>query len=382
MSAEEKHHLREYSDSQGDFRRRMARLRARAGGRFCSRWAGIVLALAPLLALSLACSRGQGGTDVLAKVNGRRIMRAEVEKYYLNQTRGAPQAPSEDQAQSLRLNILRELIDNEILMQRAEKLGLLATDAELDSKLSEIKAPYTKEEFDQRLKERTITLDDFRRDLRRSITVDKVLNKEISAKINISDADVTAYYDRHKAEFNLIEPQYHLAQILVTSQPNPQVRNLKNDKAQNEAEARKKIQMIYNRLQSGEDFAALATSYSEHPETSANGGDLGLVPESSLKLDRQAFEVISKLRPGQYTQPLVVADPKTHQVRLLIVRLLEKFPEGQRQLKDERVQQAIRTQLRERREQLLRAAYYDSMHNGASIENYFADQILKGAGGQ
>ena len=109
-------------------------------------------------------------------------------------------------------------------MQRAEKLGLLATDEEVNSKLAEIKAPYTQEEFDKRLKERKLTLDDFKRDLRRSITVDKVLNKEVTSKINITDDDITSYYNQHKAEFNLIEPQYHLAQILVTTQPNPQVK--------------------------------------------------------------------------------------------------------------------------------------------------------------
>ena len=125
----------------------------------------------------------------------------------------------------------------------------------MDGKLSEIRAPFTKEEFDQRLKERGITLEDFKRDLRRSITVEKVLNKEITSKINISDSDISNYYNQHKAEFNLIVPQYHLAQILVTTQPSPQVRNLKNDKAQNEAEAKKKVSMLLNRLESGEDFA-------------------------------------------------------------------------------------------------------------------------------
>jgi len=355
----------------------------------CSLWVrsacrtlGIVLPLAAMLIFSVACSRGQGGTEVLAKVNGRKIMRTDVEKYYRNQTHGSPQSPSEEQAQSLRLSILRELIDNEILLQRAEKLGLLATDAEVDGKLNDIKAPYTKEEFDQRLKERDISLEDFRRDLRRSLTMEKVFSKEVSSKINISDADVSAYYEQHKAEFNLIEPQYHLAQILVTSEPNPQVRNLKNDKAKNEPEARKKIEMLYNRLKSGEDFNTIASSYSEQPETSANGGDIGFIPESSLRSDRQAYDVISKLQPGQYSQPLATMDPKTRQVRFLIIRLVEKFPAGQRELKDPRVQQAIRAQLRERREQLLRAAYYDSLHNGASIENYFADQILNSTSAQ
>ncbi len=331
-----------------------------------------------LLLPSLGCSGKQDGADVMATVNGRKITRTEVQKYYDNSTAESPQKPSLEQADTLRLNILRELIDNEILMQRAEKLGLLATDEEVNTKLAEIKAPYTQEEFDKRLKERQLTLDDFKRDLRRSLTIEKVLNKEVTSKINISDDDITSYYNQHKAEFNLIEPQYHLAQILVTTQPNPQVKNLK---AQNEPDARKKIQMIENRLDSGEDFATVAMSYSEQPETSQNGGDLGFVPESSLKADRMAFEAIGKLKPGQYTLVLPVGDPNRQQLMgFRIVKLISKETAGQRELKDPRVQQAIREQLRDRREQLLKAAYYESIRDKASVDNYFADDILKKAG--
>jgi len=339
--------------------------------------AGLSLALV-LLFSSLGCTGKQEGADVMATVNGRKITRTEVEKYYNNQTADAPQKPSQEQADSLRLSILKELVDQEILMQRAEKMGLLATDEEINSKLAEIKAPYTQEEFDKRLKERNLTLDDFKRDLRRSITIEKVLNKEVTSKINISDEDITRYYEQHKAEFNLIEPQYHLAQILVTTQPNPQVKNVK---AQNEADARKKIQMIANRLDSGEDFATVAMNFSEQPETSQNGGDLGFVPESSLKTDRIAYEAVNKLRPGQFTAVLVVADPNSHQIYgFRIVKLISKEAAGQRELKDPRVQQAIREQLRDRREQLLKAAYYESVRDKTTVQNYFAEDILKKAG--
>ena len=339
-----------------------------------------LIALACVIALA-ACSGNKSTDETMAKVNGRKITRTEVDKYYRNQTQGSPQQPSEEQVESLKLSILKELIDNEILMQRAEKLGLLATDEEVDSKLNEIKAPFTQEEFDKRMKERNITLDDFKRDLRRSITVEKVFNKEITSKINISDTDISAYYNQHKAEFNLIEPQYHIAQILVTPQPNPQVRNLKNDKAQNEAEARDKVQKLENRLDSGEDFATVAMNFSEQPETSANGGDLGFIAESQLKGDKQAWDIITKLKPGQYSQPLPAADPQSGKVYgYRIIKMIAKEPAGQRELGDPRVQQAIREQLRDRREQLLKAAYYESLHNNASIENYFADQILKNAG--
>jgi len=340
--------------------------------------AGLLL-LALSLGLTVGCNRNKATADVMARVNGRKILRTEVEKYYRNQTEGATQPPSEEQAESLQLSILKELIDNEILMQRAEKLGLLATDEEVDSKLNEIRAPFTREEFDRRLTERKITLDDFKRDLRRSITVDKVLNKEITSKINISDADISNYYNQHKAEFNLIEPQYHLAQILVTTQPNPQVRNQKSDKAQNEADAKKKVQMLMNRLESGDDFATLAMNYSEQPETSATGGDLGFIPESSLKPDKQAEDAISRLKPGQYTPPLMAMDSgKVFGYR--IIKLISREPAGQRELSDPRVQQAIREQLRERREQLLKSAYYETLRNNATVENFFAEQVMKNAG--
>jgi peptidyl-prolyl cis-trans isomerase SurA len=346
----------------------------------------IRLLTALLAASSLACFLGCGaklaGDDVAATVDGRNIYRADVEKYYENQTAGSQQQPVGEQATSLRLSILRELVDNEILMRRAEKLGLLATDDEVERKLNEIKSPYTKEEFDARMKEKKLTLDDFKRDLRRSLTVDKVLNKEVTSKINVSDRDISNYYNAHKAEFNLVEPQYHLAQIFVTTTPNPQVHNLKNDKAQNEADARKKIQMLVNRLDSGDDFGTLAMNYSEDSETSGNGGDLGFTPESSLKnTDPVTRDAVTKLKPGQYSTVITVINPMTKQlIGFRIVKLIAKESAGQRELSDPRVQEAIRSQLRDRREQLLKAAYYEVLRDQAKVENYYAQRVLEGNG--
>src|ERR1700689_2412534 len=196
---------------------------------------------AAVLLASISCNHDSGGGDVMASVNGRKIYRSEVDKYYANQTSGSAQQPSGEQAVSLRLSILTELIETEILMRRAEKLGLLATDEEVDRKLNEAKAPYTAEEFNKRLQDKKISLDDFKRDLRRSVTRDKVLNKEITSRINITDQDVSGYYNEHKAEFNLIEARYRLAKIMVSGMGNGQIHNLQNSKAQNDAEALKKI---------------------------------------------------------------------------------------------------------------------------------------------
>ncbi len=341
------------------------------------------MGLACACALAVLCGAGckaHGGEGVMARVNGRKIMRTEVETYYRNQTQGQPD-PSPDQAQALRLNILHELIDNEIISQRAEKLGLMATDQEVDDKLKEIRAPFSNQEFDERLKQRGVTLDDFKRDVRRTMTVDKVLHKEVDSKINVGDDDIANYYNQHKAEFNLIVPQYHLAQILVTTAPNAQVHNLKNDKAQSEDEAKKKVQMLATKLGSGEDFATLAMNYSEQPDTASSGGDLGFIPENSLQGDRQAYEAISRLKAGDITPPLPAGDEASHKVLgYRIIKLISKEAAGQRELKDPRVREAIREQLHDRREQLLKNAYLETLHNSSSIENYLAEQILKSNG--
>jgi peptidyl-prolyl cis-trans isomerase SurA len=339
-----------------------------------------LLAATVALAALLGC-KSQVSGDVMATVDGRKIFRSDVDKYYDNSVASAQQAPTGEQATILRLNILHQLIEDEMVMHRAEKLGLLATEEEVDRKLNEVKSPYTQEEFDKRLLEKKITLDDFKRDIRRSITVDKVMNKEVSSKINVTEQDTKDYFAAHKSEFNLIEPQYHLAQVFVTPAPNPQVHN-QNNKAQNEPDARKKIQMIANRLDSGDDFATLAMNYSEDPETSGNGGDLGTLPESSLRnTDPGTRDAVVKLKPGQYTPLITIVNPATKQaVGFRIVKLVSKEPAGQRDFSDPRVEQAIRSQLHDRREQLLKAAYYEVLRDSAKVENYYAKKVLDSNG--
>jgi peptidyl-prolyl cis-trans isomerase SurA len=332
-----------------------------------------------LAALATSCARNPG-SDVAATVDGEKIYRADVEKYYQNQTSGSNQPLSDEQATGLRLSILENLIENQILMHRAGKLGLLATDEEVDRRLKEIRSPYTDQEFTQRLQERKLTLDDIRREIRRSLTAEKVVNKEITSKINITDQDIADYYNGHRSEFNLIEPRYHLAHILVTTSPDPQGRD--PNKARNEPDARRKIDSVLARLQAGEDFATLAATYSEDNATSANGGDIGIVPESALKqTDMTTRDDVMKLKPGQFTPVISLTNPANRQVAgFQIVKLISVEPAGVRELSDQHVKQEIRQQLQDRREQLLKTAYYEVMRNQAKIDNYFAQQVLAAGG--
>src|SRR5262249_42031053 len=146
-----------------------------------------------------------------------------------------------------RLEVLRTLIDNEIMLQRAERLGLMAVDSDVDSKFAELKAPYTQEEFQKQLGNRKMSPEDLKTQLRPDLSVQKLFNKEITSQISISDKDITDFYNSNKTSFNLAEPQIHMAQILVTPMPDPNVHNLKNDKALDDAQARKKIESLYQR---------------------------------------------------------------------------------------------------------------------------------------
>ncbi len=264
------------------------------------------LILAAGLLVVAGCNRGHSA-DVVATVNGHAIMLADLEKRYTMQLGNAQQQqpqqqpPTKEQADSLRLQALHDMIDTEIVEQRAAKMNLTATNEEVDAKIAEMKAPFTEVQFEQKLKESNQTLDELKHDVRRGLTGNKLLNKEINSKITVTDADVTNYFNQHKSEFNLMETQYHLAQILVTAAPSTQPGNLQGSKATNDAEAEKKIKALKNRLDSGEDFGALAMNFSE----------------SQTK------------KPVSYS----------------IFKLLSREPAGQRELSDPRVQQAIRQQL-------------------------------------
>src|SRR6202451_307321 len=225
------------------------------------------------------------GPDVVATVNGQPIERSEVEKFYRDNLGNNKEQPTREQAMATRLGILKQLIDDEMLQQAAKKMNLVATDEEVDAKLAEMKAPYTQEEFDKRLQANGMSLSDLRLNIRRNLTSEKLMNKEVNSRINITDADVTNFYNANKAQFNFIEPKYNIADIVVTSQPMQmrQGANLQNSKANNDTEARKKIEMIHSHLESGEDFATMASNLSENTNDASNGGNMGFVPESSLR---------------------------------------------------------------------------------------------------
>src|SRR5437899_6873366 len=336
-----------------------------------------LLSLAAMLfAVAAGCNRqAQHAPDVWAVVNGKEIKREEIDKYYRTRVNPEGQEPSQEEALSLKLNVLDELINNEILLERAKKLNLEASDGEVEDKFTELKSPYTEDEFQRRLKEQGATVDDLKSDLRRQLSIQKLLNREVVAKISISDQDVSDFYNANRPQFNVAEPQYHIAQILVTPRKEQQIRNRKNDDATNEAEAQRKVKMLMDRLDSGADFAQLAMDYSEDMNTAGTGGDLGYVPESALnQSDPMLKKSVIALKPGQVSPPIQLKDS------IRILKLVAREAAGQRGVDDPQVQQTVRDTLRNRKEQLLRSAYLATARDEAKVTNYLAQQVVETSG--
>src|SRR3954464_11874025 len=138
--------------------------------------------------LLAGCNRA-APANVAATVNGRAISYAELDKQFESQFGGPGERSSGDQALIQKLEVLRTLVDNEIMLQRAEKLGLMAVDADVEAKFNELKAPYTQEEFQKQLDARKLSVDELKAQLRRDLSVQKLFNKEITSQITISDKD-------------------------------------------------------------------------------------------------------------------------------------------------------------------------------------------------
>jgi len=333
-----------------------------------------VFPLAVLSALTLISCKHAPPAGVAAEVNGVAITFAELDKMFQSQPQQPPEGATQDTIMSQKLDLLNSLITNEILRQKAEKLGLTAVDADVDGEISKLKEPFTKEQFEQRLAARHMTEADLRAQIRRDLTVNKLVNKEITSHISVTDAEIASFYNANKALFNLPEPRIHMAQILVTPFPNPNVHNLKNSKAQDENEARTKILDIEARLKRGEDFAMLAQNYSEDDQSAPNGGDMGFVPESTLdKASPELRKIVVSLPPNGISGVIHTADGYR------ILKVISKEPAGQRDLNDPRVQQDIHENLLNQKDQLLKAAYVEAARDAAKVTNYLAQNIVDDA---
>jgi peptidyl-prolyl cis-trans isomerase SurA len=312
--------------------------------------------------------------DVIVRVNDGIISRSDLERaeaslqQELAQNRGASGDAAERQK-----NLLRDLIDQQLLLSKGKELGI-NPDAEVIRRLDDIRKQNnlpSMEALEAAARSQGVSFEDFKANIRNSIITGQVVRDEVGRTIRMNRADEQKYYDAHKEDFAQPE-QVRLSEILVPTAANA-------DEAQIAA-AQKTSQAIYDKLKSGSDFAATAKSSSGGP-TAAQGGDLGLFKHGALApvLEEKTFA----LPVGGFTEPtrtrqgFVILKAVEHQ-QAGTPPLSQIEGEVQNAMYQEAIQPALRAYLTRLREEAfidLRAGFVDSGGSAKQTKPVFAAYV-------
>jgi parvulin-like peptidyl-prolyl isomerase len=343
-----------------------------------------VLAVTCLVAAGLVlngCS--SSGTEakdnmVAATVNGRNIMLNEVERGVSQQSNGNPSTLNQLQMAQARLSVLDTLIKREVMFQRAEKEKLLPTEAQIDGAIATQKqnSGMTAEDFEKSLKAQNLSMETLREEARKDLAI-SALQDKYNGKIDISDREVEEYYNGNR-QFFKNERGVALSMIMVDPADNSSTGI--SDDAKNEADAKLKIDNIYQQLQGKADFATVARAKSEDINSLRAGGDLGFATEQDLKNNNFPPELIASLfgpmQVGDYTQPTRFSSGKWY-----IFKLAEKRLTAENlTLESPGVRQQITQALTNQRKQILNAALLETAMNDAKIVNHLATNMLNNPG--
>ena len=340
----------------------------------------LILFLVTLAAfLVVACNRtGAGGqgdagnTAVAATVNGKNIMLSEVDKLINDQAQGKQSLMSPLELAQARLQVLGQLVQKEVLFQRAEKdKQLLPSEEDITQFINNMKqqAGMTDDQFQKRLKEQNQTMESLREEARKTLAIQK-LQDQTYGKITISDKEVEDYYNNNRQVF-VNARGVELADIVVDP-----VDNGAQDDAKGDVEAKQKIDLIYQQLKSGADFADVARARSEDP-SNVRGGDVGFATEEDLKQNGFPQELVSQLfgsemQAGSFTAPIRFGSGKWY-----IFKLKRKQLQTENlTLESPGVREQITNALLNQRKQILNAALLEVAMNDARIINNLANNML------
>lgn len=194
----------------------------------------------------------------------------------------------------MREDLLNQLVDDKLRDQEVESNEITIDEKEIDNTIERIKqnSLFTDEELRAALMQEGLTLEDYRQEVKGRLLRSKLVSREITSKIVITEEDIKAYYNRHSDKYGS-KAKYHLRNIIMK----PASFAGKKEKL----EVKNKMEEILEKLKAGESFKDLAGRYSES-SLAVQGGDLGLFEFNSLsKLIKSA---IIDLKPGQFTPVL------------------------------------------------------------------------------
>jgi parvulin-like peptidyl-prolyl isomerase len=340
----------------------------------------VICLVAAGLVLSGCDSAGSAAKDnmVAATVNGRNIMLKDVERAVNQQAGGNTSSFNQLQMAQARLQVLSNLIQREVMFQRAEREKLLPTDAQIDGAIATQKqnSGMTAEDFDKSLKAQNMSMETLREEARKDLAISNLQDK-YNGKINISDREVEEYYAANRGQF-VKARGVSLAMIVVDPADNSGD-GLKDD-AKGDVDAKLKIDAIYQQLLGKADFATIARAKSEDAQSLRSGGDIGFLTEQELKNSNFPADLVTNLfgsmQVGDYTQPVRFNSGKWY-----IFKLAEKqLTTENLTLESAGVRQQIAQGLTNQHKAVLNAALLETAINDAKIVNHLANEMLSNPG--
>jgi parvulin-like peptidyl-prolyl isomerase len=316
----------------------------------------IRLALLSLFAWAAVASDVKVVELIVAKVNGDIITTGELARGRKDLDAGLRQqglsgAQLEDALKEREPNLLRERIDNLLLVQKAKELGI-SVDSEVSKQLAEMQrqAKITDRDKFQELvsRETGMPFEDFRQQMRDRVMTQRLIQQEVGSKITIPRAELQKYYDDHKDEF-IRKDRVFLSQIAVSTA----------GKDPKEIPAlEKKAKALVERARQGEKFDALARDNSDDADAAQSGGVLPAIDIADL--NAQLKDIIAKQEKGYVTDPLPV------QGGFLIFKIEEKHTAGRASF--EEVENEITGKLWEPRFEIASRPYLTDLRTQAFLE--------------
>jgi foldase protein PrsA len=208
----------------------------------------------------------KGGDEQVATVDGETITRqqwmASMEDYYGKET-------------------LRNLVDEAVMKQAAEKYDIKVSDKEIDFEIALLR---TGQDANDSLSD-TLTDNQLRQKIKNQLILEKVLSKDIV----IENDEVKQYYEDNKALYN-IPTTYRTKLIIVDSS--------------------KEAQAVYEEIKGGSDFSVLAREKSVDAASASLGGSIGFISVDQKTVDPAIKTVVAKLKVNEISEPFSLSDNK------------------------------------------------------------------------
>ncbi len=236
--------------------------------------------------------------EIIARVNNDIITMSDYQKAdqqlreeVAHDCQGCPADRVQGQYKDQQKDLLRGLIDQSLLVQRAKDMGI-SVETDLIKRMDEVRKQNglnSLEELEKAVEGSGIAWEDYKTQIRNGLLTQEVMRKEVGSRINIGNEEVKKYYDEHPQEFTRPE-QVELSEIFLSTE----------GKSPEEIEAvQKKAEDLHNRVVKGDEFSEIAKRYSEGSTAKDQSGDLGTYQRGQLSPQLEA--VVFKMEKGQIT---------------------------------------------------------------------------------